>query len=85
MLCMFFTNLLDAEIVDGEGELYRPRGVFPEAWCVGYFIISFWAEALSEELVCEDSSLWESVDCFADFEVDKSILCMSQKLILVDG
>jgi hypothetical protein len=52
---------------------------------VGHFIASMWSELLSEQFICQDSRLGESVDCFADFKVYESVQCMSVEVILFDG
>lgn len=39
---------------------------------------------MAEQLVCKDSRLWEAVDCFADFEVDESVLCMFGEIVLIN-
>ena len=43
-----------------------------------------WFEALAKELVGKDPCLGEAVDCFADFDVDESFVCMVVEFVLLD-
>ena len=40
---------------------------------------------MAEQLVSKDSRLWEAVNCFADFKVDKTVFSVFVKVVLIDG
>ena len=59
--------------------------MFPEPRRVRHLVVSVWAKSLAEQLVSEYSRLWEAVNRFAYFEVDKTIFSMFVKVVLIDG
>lgn len=76
---VFYTKVIDCKC-----ELYGLSGVFPESRCMWDLVVTGQAESLFEELVGQDASLWEAIDCFATLDIDISIFRMLVEVILVD-
>ena len=47
-------------------------------------VVSMWPKALVEEVVGKDPCLGEAIDCFANFNVDKSFVGMVAEFVLFD-
>jgi hypothetical protein len=79
-----FSNVLDAEVVNDEGEQDGTPFVAPEALWVLASVISMWCEAFRKEIVGNDTSLWESIHAAGDADVDIAFLDKGHEVVLVD-
>ena len=66
-------EVLDAEVVDAEGEGGFACLVSPEHWCVLHWFVPVRAELLDELLEGNDAGFFEAVHASADFEIDVTI------------
>ncbi len=53
MLCIFFSNIFDAKIVDNQCELYGSCVVLPKSMYQFALPVSVFAEAFFKEFVCQ--------------------------------
>ena len=84
VVSMFLVIIFDSKIIDREGDLNWSCDVLPQSWHVRDLEVSKTAQALSEELVCQDACLREVVDCFAYLKVDKGLMYVLVEIVLVD-
>ncbi len=76
MLCMFFADVFDEEIIDNQRELYGSCVVLPKSWYQFALPVSMIVEAFFEEFVGQEqeSCLREAVHAVLGSDVDASIL-----------
>ena len=56
MLCVFVANVVNAEVVDQEGEACWAGFVFPKSRCNSALVVSVVIEACLKKLLCNDVS-----------------------------
>jgi hypothetical protein len=72
MISILLLLILNAKIVDNQGEREWLSFVFPEARSVFAFVIAVWGKSFLQELIGKDSGLGETPDGLAHLEVDVS-------------
>ena len=55
---MLSADVLDSEVVNNKGELYRSLVMLPETWYELALVVAVLVESLLEELVGKETSLW---------------------------
>ena len=73
ILCMFFANVFDAEIIDIQCELYGSCVVLPKSRCQFALPVSMFVEAFFEEFVGQESCLRGAVHATLGSDVDASV------------
>ncbi len=73
MLCMFFANVFDAEIINNQCELYGSCVVLPKSWYQFALPVSVFVEAFFKEFIGQESCLREAVHAALGSDVDASI------------
>jgi hypothetical protein len=73
MLCMFFTDVFDAKIINNQCELYGSCVVLPKSRYQFAFPVSVLVKAFFEEFVGQESCLREAVHAALGSDVDASI------------
>ena len=73
MFYMFFTNLLDTEIINAKGERDGPPIVCPETRGELTLAVPLFVQPFLEELLGKESALGQSVHAASDFDVDVTI------------
>ncbi len=73
MLCMFFANVFDAEIINNQCELYGSCAVLPKSRYQFALPVSMFVEAFFEEFVGQESCLREAVHAALGSDVDASV------------
>ncbi len=73
MLCMFFANVFDAEIINNQCELYVSCVVLPKSRYQFALPVSVFVEAFFEEFVGQESCLREAVYAALGSDVDASV------------
>jgi hypothetical protein len=73
MLCMFFANVFDAEIINNQCELYGSCVVLPKSGYQFAFLVFVFVEVFFEEFVGQESCLKEAVHAALGSDVDASI------------
>ncbi len=73
MLCMFFTNVFDAKIINNQCELYGFCVVLPKSWYQFALPVSMVAEAFFKDFIGQESCLREAVHAALGSDVDASI------------
>ena len=59
---MLTSYIFNTKVIDNKGKMDETCDVFPQAQCVGNFLVSMGPEAFLEELVGQDSCLWQAID-----------------------
>ncbi len=85
MVNVLLLLILNAKIVDNQGERDWPRCVFPGARSDFAFIITVWGKTFPQELVGKDSGLGETPDGLAHLKVDVSSDDFGIEVVLVDN
>ncbi len=74
MFGVFFANVLDTKIVDGQGEDDVAGFVLPEGGSAGDWMVSECGEVFRETIICNFAGLFETGHSFLDFHVYVVIL-----------
>ncbi len=74
MLCMFFANIFDAEIIDDQCELYGSCVVLPKSRYQFALPVSVFVEVFFKEFVGQESCMREAVHSMLGSDVDASVL-----------
>ncbi len=74
VFCVGFCEILDAEVVDTEGEGGAFGGVTPEAWGKGHWFVAEWFHFADELDKGNDTGFFESVHTSANFDNGVSIV-----------
>ncbi len=70
VLEMGLANVFNAKIINGKSKPHQTGVMLPETGNVGLFVVSVACEEFSEEFVCEDAGLWETIHSFAYLHID---------------
>jgi hypothetical protein len=84
MVNVLLLLIVNAKIIDNQGEHEWLRCVFPEARSIFAFVIALWGKMLLQELVGKDPGLGETPDGLAHLEVDVSSNNFGIEVVLVD-
>jgi hypothetical protein len=84
MVDILLSLILNAKIVNNQGECEWLSCVFPEAGSVFAFVITVWGKTFPQELVGKDSGLGETPDGLAHLEVDVSSDDFGIEFVLVN-
>ena len=84
MLSVGTVDVLDAEVVDDQGEVQVPGVVLPEARCDWHGTISVRGEAALQQLVGKDAGLWQAIHAASDFRPNESVDGDGQQIIELD-
>ena len=82
MVEMLNPHVFHSKVIHQEAELDRPPFVFPQTWGGECFVVSFQFQLCPQEVVGQDSCLWESVTPMSDFKLDPSIPVGSGRIVL---
>ena len=83
-MCMFNANAFDSKIIDTEGKRDQAPVMLSETWSDSALLVAFGGQAFFEQLLCNDSCLWEIINTFLDQDKDVSI-GGSQLVEIVEG
>ena len=61
VLCMFSSDMLDAQVVNDQPENGWALFLFPESWCVATLEVSFCFQSVSYYIVGYDACLWKAI------------------------
>jgi hypothetical protein len=78
---MLSPHILDAKIINNQGELYGTRFLFSEAWAELFLAISVNSDTARQELVCQYTCLWQTIHALLNLNVDMSIQDQGQQVI----
>ena len=67
---MLVASVLDAEVVDQEGEAYRAGVVLPEARCDSALVVAVLVEACLEQFLRDDPGVGESIHAAHALHID---------------
>ena len=84
MLCIVFVVVFDTEVVYHQGEVDRARSVGPEARGVLARVVAMCSEAFDEQLLCNHTSLGQTIHAATNFNVDFAIMDLVHEVVLVD-
>jgi hypothetical protein len=84
MIQVGIANVLDGKVVDNEYKHERAPFVAPEPRAGGCLIVVEFGKAVSEEFVCKDACLGETVHAMAHLEVDPGVTGKLIELVIVN-
>jgi hypothetical protein len=82
---MFTPHILDAKIINNQGEFHGPRLVFPEACCELCLVVSVHRQAARQELFCQDTCPGPAIHAFLNLNTDVSIRDQGQLVKLCNN
>ena len=75
MIGVFFSHIFHTEVIDTEGKTDGSPIMRPETGVDCALVVAIGLEALFEELLRNDTGLWESIHTLLNAHKDVSILC----------
>ena len=83
---MLFSNIFDAKIVHGEAETNRASVMCPQSRGCGALAIAMLCQALFQQLLGNDTGLWQAVHSLSYFAVDGSVRSGKfAELVMIDN
>ena len=84
MVSMLATDILDAKVINNKDKDNGMPFVVPESRCDVALGVSVVGKALGEEIVCQATCLFQSVDPFGDLEVYPIIERVLHEVVFVN-
>ena len=84
MLDMLIPNIFDSKVIDNADTYDWSQFMSPQARGGGCLIVPRFFEAGAKEIICQFSTLWETVATSDDFKVDPPIARVVGEIVLVE-
>ena len=78
---VFQANILHTKVFHKEAKLFWPPFVMPQSWDGGRLVVPLCFQVFAEEVVSQDTRLWQAVASAADFEVYPAISVPSLEVV----